>query len=190
MMRQHATLFGATLASWLMLVAITGGAAAGPVEDAREAYQQGDYATAQRLFGPLADQGNASAQTNLGVMYSNGQGVSQSYAEALKWFREAANQGDAAAQFNLGLMYRMGLGVRQNYVLAHVWFNLAASQFPASKKESRDRAIEARDASAANLNKAQINQAQQLARKWKPRLKTAQSEAPLEWWQRLLAPFH
>jgi TPR repeat protein len=86
-------------------------------------------------------------------------------------------------------MYRMGLGVRQNYVLAHVWFNLAASQFPVSKKDSRDRAIEARDSSAANMNPAQINQAQQLARKWKPRLETAQSEATLEWWQRLLAPF-
>jgi len=84
MKRQPATLFGATLASSLMLVAITGGTAAGPVEDARGAYQLGDYATAYRLFRPLADQGNASAQTNLGVMYSNGQGVSQSYAEALK----------------------------------------------------------------------------------------------------------
>ena len=83
-MRQRATLLHVTLTACLILVTI-GGAAAGPLEDAREAYGQGDYATAYRLFRPLADQGNATAQTNLGVMYGNGQGLPQSYAEALKW---------------------------------------------------------------------------------------------------------
>ena len=48
--------------------------AAGPLEDANAAYNRGDYATALRLLRPLADQGDASAQYNLGVMYDNGQG--------------------------------------------------------------------------------------------------------------------
>lgn len=167
-MRQRATLLHVTLTACLILVTI-GGAAAGPLEDAREAYRQGDYATAYRLFRPLADQGNATAQTNLGVMYGNGQGLPQSYAEALKWFRKAGDQGNAAAQFNLGLMYRMGQGVPRNYVLAYMWFNLAASQFPASKKDSRDSAIKARDSCAANMTQAQITKAQKLAHEWKPR---------------------
>ncbi|WP_277600823.1 tetratricopeptide repeat protein [Eikenella corrodens] len=53
----------------------------------------------------LAEQGNADAQYNLGVMYDNGQGVRQDYAEAARWYRKAAEQGYAKAQYNLGSMY-------------------------------------------------------------------------------------
>ena len=38
------------------------------------AYGRGDYATAVRLLRSLADQGNASAQHNLGVLYESGRG--------------------------------------------------------------------------------------------------------------------
>ena len=39
------------------------------------AYGNGDYAAALREWTPLAEQGNARAQTNLGWMYENGNGV-------------------------------------------------------------------------------------------------------------------
>ena len=39
------------------------------------AFQSGDYATALREWTPLAEQGYATAQSNLGVMYVRGQGV-------------------------------------------------------------------------------------------------------------------
>ena len=39
------------------------------------AYEGGDYATALREWKPLAEQGDASAQYSLGVMYKKGQGV-------------------------------------------------------------------------------------------------------------------
>jgi hypothetical protein len=45
-----------------------------------------------------AAQGYAEAQYNMGVMYRDGEGVSQDYAEAAKWFRKAAEQGDANAE--------------------------------------------------------------------------------------------
>ena len=51
-----------------------------------DAYNAGDYATALQEFRPLAEQGNASAQNNLGWMYYKGQGVPQDYAEAVKWY--------------------------------------------------------------------------------------------------------
>ena len=70
-----------------------------------EAYQRGDYATALWEWRPLAEQGDAVAQNNLGVMYENGQGVAQDFAEALKWYRKSAEQGYVVAQHNLGLMY-------------------------------------------------------------------------------------
>ena len=43
------------------------------------AYRRGDYATALRILRELAEQGNADAQFNLGVMYAKGQGVTQDY---------------------------------------------------------------------------------------------------------------
>ena len=94
-----------------MLVAIGGAATAGPLEDAVAAYQRGDYATALRLWHPLAEQGDADAQFHLGVMYESGQGVLRNDAEAIKWYRKAAEQDDAVAQFNLGIMYAKGEGV-------------------------------------------------------------------------------
>ena len=70
----------------------------------------------------LANQGDATAQHNLGVMYTKGSGVRQDYAKAAQWFEKSANQGDALAQYNLGLMYENGAGVRQNIATAKEWF--------------------------------------------------------------------
>ena len=50
----------------------------------------------QRDQGPGADQGDAGAQVNLGVMYDHGKGVPQDYAQAAAWYRKAADQGDAS----------------------------------------------------------------------------------------------
>ena len=61
--------------------------------DGVNAYNQGNYAEALRIFKSLAVQGLAKAQYNLGVMYENGQGVAQDYTEAVKWYRKGADQG-------------------------------------------------------------------------------------------------
>ena len=49
-----------------------------------------DYKEAVRLWGLAAAQGNASAQTNLGVMYANGTGVAQDYVKAHMWYNLGA----------------------------------------------------------------------------------------------------
>ena len=92
------------------------------------AAQTGDFATALQEFTPLAEQGNAWAQYNLGLMYDFGQGVTQDYAEAARWFRLSADQGYAPPQFNLGVMYSNGQGVTQDYAEAVKWYRLAAEQ--------------------------------------------------------------
>ncbi len=76
----------------------------------------------------VAEQGDAAAQFDLGLMYLKGEGVPQDHAEAVKWYRRAAEQGLAEAQFNLGLMYDKGEGVPQDYVAAHMFFNLAGAK--------------------------------------------------------------
>ena len=55
-----------------------------------DAYEAGDYATALKEWQPLAEQGDAVAQNNLGHFYKNGLGVIQDYKEAVKWWSLAA----------------------------------------------------------------------------------------------------
>jgi TPR repeat protein len=121
------------------------------------AYESGDYATALREWEPLAKQGNASAQFNLGLMYRDGDGVPQDYKTAVKWYRLAAEQRHADAQYNLGVMYYNGVGVLEDYVYAHVWWNIAASS-------GRKDASENRDIIAKRMTPSQIERAQDLAR--------------------------
>jgi hypothetical protein len=126
------------------------------------AYLRGDYATALRLWRPLAEQGDADAQARLGLLYDLGKGVPQDDAEAVKWYRKAADQGLAPAQFNLGLMYDNGQGVPQDYVQAHMWYNLAAAKGNQTARKNRDIV-------AKKMTPAQIAEAQRLAREWRPK---------------------
>jgi uncharacterized protein len=112
----------------VMALSLFAGAIAGEIEDGVAAFQRGDYATAMRLLRPLADQGNAKAQSKLGLMYENGQGVPQDYVQALFWYRKAAEQGDAFGQLYLGVMYQVGQGVPQDYAQALFWYRKAAEK--------------------------------------------------------------
>ena len=69
-----------------------------------KAHKAGDYKTAVELWRPLAEQGVADAQFNLGVAYHAGQGVPQNTQEAIKWYRKAAELGNAKAQLNVGIL--------------------------------------------------------------------------------------
>lgn len=100
----------------------------------------GDYASALRLFHALADQGDPTAQYNLGVMYRKGEGVPQDYAKAAKWHTLAADQGNANSQFYLGIMYEKGQGVPQDDAVSHRWFDLSAARGDQEAVKSRDTA--------------------------------------------------
>jgi S1-C subfamily serine protease len=91
-----------------------------------------DDAEAVRWYQKAAEQGEALAQYNLGVLYANGIGVQKDAAEAVRWYRRAAEQGDAIAQFNLGTMYRKGEGIAKDPEEAAHWYRKAAEQGLAS----------------------------------------------------------
>jgi len=137
------------------------GAAADSFDEARLAYDRGDYIEAAQLIRPLAEQGDAQAQIKLGWMYEKGQGVPESVQEAVKWYRKAAGQGNAEAQAFLGAMYFKA--VPQDNVRAYMWFELAVQQYlrqGATNMETEQR----RDAIATQLTPAQIAAVQRLAR--------------------------
>ena len=104
------------IAATLAVVALlfSAGTAGADYADGMAAALRGNYARALHEFRPLAELGNAEAQYSLGVIYTNGHGVTKSDAEAAKWYRMAAEQGLAEAQYNLGAMYAKGIGVPEN----------------------------------------------------------------------------
>src|SRR6266700_2474634 len=83
---------------WLSLliasigIVLSGTAFALPQPDAEAAYSRGDYATAFKIWLPLAEQGSAEAQRNVGRMYERGEWVAQDKQAAAEWYRKAAEQ--------------------------------------------------------------------------------------------------
>ena len=184
------------LAAIILVLSFSTPVTAGPVEDAAAALGRGDYATALRLIRPLADQGDAYAQYNLGLRYANGQGVPQNYEEARKWYRLAADQGNTRSQFRLGVLYADGHGVPQNDAEALKWYRRAADRgnalaqynlgvryangqgvtqdygrahlwFNLSAARGNQEAVRYRDEVEQNMTPAQIAEAQKLVREWR-----------------------
>ena len=122
-----------------------------------DAAVRGDHATALHEWIPLAEQGNAAAQFQLGWMYSKGEGVSEDDQEAVKWYRLAAEQRHAHAQYNLGLLYESGYGVLQDNIYAHMWGNISALNQYVDGLKLRDRVEK-------KMTVADISVAQKLAR--------------------------
>jgi uncharacterized protein len=113
------------LGSAMLLVASSGLAQAN-FDKGAAAYKRGDYQTALAVFRPLAENGDAKAQSILGLMYSYGEGVPEDYRESARWYRRAAEQNSSVAQYNLGMLYLEGKGVPQDTDEAIKWLDRAA----------------------------------------------------------------
>lgn len=84
-----------------------------------------DYTMARKLYLRAAEMHHRKAQTNLGMMYYNGQGVEADPDQAAYWFEQAANQGDPMAQYNLACLYYHGVGAPQSTATACTWLQNA-----------------------------------------------------------------
>ena len=164
-----------------------------------DAYNRKEYATALHEWRPLTEQGDANAQYNLGVLYSNGHGVPLDYGQARQWFEKAAALGNAKAQSSLGVLYDDGYGVSQDHRQARHWFEKAAAQgvayaqyrlgmlydfgnsvpqdfvqalkwYNLAAANGEKKAATLRDALAKHMTPAQIDEAHRLARDWMPKI--------------------
>lgn len=126
------------------------------------AYNKGDFTTAAKEWRPLAEQGVAAAQFNLGLMYYDGHGVPLDFAQAADWFTKAAEQDYGKAQYDLGAMYGIGKGVKRDYVQAYKWLNLCAAKGDA-------RCAEQRDLVAKKLKGSQLTAAQRMSSEFTPK---------------------
>jgi peptidoglycan hydrolase-like protein with peptidoglycan-binding domain len=83
------------------ILALVGLTAAAPVladyNDGITAYENRDYATAQRELQPLADRGDPRAQRLVGLLYRDGLGVRKDQIRAYMWFDLAAQRNQYGA---------------------------------------------------------------------------------------------
>ncbi len=77
-------------------------------------------------YRSAAEQGDAEAQYNLGMLYHYGTDVEQSDALAVEWLSKSAEQGHSQAEHSMAVMYKLGRGVPQSDALAFEWWRRAA----------------------------------------------------------------
>jgi TPR repeat protein len=170
----------------------------GDFKAGEDAYHRGDYATALREWQPLAEQGQAVAQYQLGLLYANGQGVTKDDAKARQWYEKAAAQGHVEAQVNLGILLMYARGGQQDYKMAVYYLRLSANQgndlaqrrlgqmyergdgvqqdyvkaymwYSLGAANGVEAGARLRDALAKKMDPDQIAEAKKLAREWKPK---------------------
>jgi len=102
------------------------------LEKAERVFYAGEVERAYTMFGQLAEQGCAKAQSRYGLMMEGMEGYEpdRDAAEVRSWVRRAAEQGYADAQHALGFAYDFGswgLGPR-DFDEALPWYRSAAQQ--------------------------------------------------------------
>lgn len=122
------SLFKTALRVLGVLTLLSGAALAAPLDDASRAFEAQDFKKSLELAMPLAQQGNAGAQTMVGIQYLYGHGVAKDTNQALAWLKKSTALGDALGQFTLGMMYAQGEGVKVSNDDALKNFRLAAAQ--------------------------------------------------------------
>ena len=106
------------------------------------AYNSGDYATALKLWRPLAERREPRSEAGLGFMYHRGLGLGVDDREAAVWLRRAAEHGQAEGQLMLGVLFYYGRGMAQSYVRAYAWCALAEINGNGDAMPCRDAALE------------------------------------------------
>lgn len=141
------------------LVVVLAPGARADFDSALSAYQNGDYETAFKDFKYLAERGVVLAQTNLGYMYSLGEGVEQDLEKSAWWFRQAAESGSTAAQLTMGALAFHGEGVERSSIEAYAWFSIAA----AGGQDSADQYVVLL---TTQMSSEQLNEARKLSEEY------------------------
>jgi predicted nucleic acid-binding Zn-ribbon protein len=90
------------------------------------AYDRASYATALKIWLPLAESGDVEAQVNVGEIYEKGLGLPPDHAVAASWYGKAAEQGSSRGAINLASLYEQGLGVNKDPIQALNWYRRAS----------------------------------------------------------------
>jgi TPR repeat protein len=115
----------ACFAGLLLTVASFGGCS--DYDQARSAYEGGNYAEALVLLESLARQGDTKAQYDISLMYLQGIGAKQNLQLGWSWMLKAAEGGNTTAMVELGGRFENGVDLERNSVMAFSWYRKAAA---------------------------------------------------------------
>lgn len=162
------------LAAAVLLACAAGpGAASDLLGEGVAAFEAGDYGEAVHIWRPLAEDGDAMAQFNMGLLHETGRGVVEDPATAAAWYVRAARQGVTAAQYNLAVLHQGGRGVPQDDAEALYWLEVAARHGASAERE---QAADAAAQLAETLAAGEADAARARADAFAPR----PEEAPVE----------
>ncbi len=112
----------------ILLLVITLSTLFASTQDALNAYKNGEYKKAFRLYTIEATKGDSTAQNALSYLYFNGIGVGKDNKTALKWLQRAADVNDTRACFDLGMIYLLGENIQKDTKKAFHWLSIAADK--------------------------------------------------------------
>lgn len=127
------------LPSLLLLLLLIASPVLADFDAAVEIYRQNNYQGAMKAFLPLAEQGDARAQTVLGIMYEYGEGTPQDLGISFIWYERAAELGYAPAQYHTGVMLANGIGVDADRERSVAWLTRSAE---AGYSRANDKLVE------------------------------------------------
>jgi len=96
------------------------------LQQAQSKISQGHLDAGVNELNLLAQNGQASAQFQLGELYSNGEHLLPDLKQAISWYQLAANQQHAEAMNTLGKHLADGVGVTADSLAAEKWLRAAA----------------------------------------------------------------
>jgi len=103
-------------------------AQANTLEEAKQKLAEKDFAAAHAIYLSLANQNDAKAYYNLGLMYQDGDGVAKNLDEAVKWYTKSAELGYKEAQYTLGALVFQRQIQTISYPQAVTYYEQAAKQ--------------------------------------------------------------
>ncbi|KAF9932109.1 Protein sel-1 1 [Linnemannia zychae] len=112
------------------------------------------YTQAMSWYTMAAEQGDAVAQYQLGVMYDQAIGVTQDVVKAMAYYKKAAERDNASALCGIGYLHHRGLGVPKSHTEAMNWYQRAAHHGSASALSSIGYLYERGYGVAQSLDKA------------------------------------
>ena len=125
----------------------------------------------------LASKGVAAAQWNLARILYNvtidglPHDESTNIKAAANLYLKAAAQGFPDAQFAVAVLYEKGVGFLQNYVEADKWYNLASANTPDKYRDIILELAKRRDALQKQMTPEQVQEAQELAKNWRNKMR-------------------
>jgi uncharacterized protein len=122
-----------------------------------------DRSQAAAWYRKAAEQGDARAQFNLGLMYRYGPGYSPGLEEWAVMFHPAPGHTGPTAQGSPAAKYSPGSGIPKDYIEAHKWMSLAVAR---ATGDSQKRFENERDSLARVMTPEQIAEAEKRARAW------------------------